>query len=154
MSARPGDNTSNSFTLPSHVDRNITTEDSAEEIVEYFAKISQEFTPIEEDTLPESLIEKLEDIHCEHPEIVEHDIFENMKKNKEDRLYPWGYTKGGPQRVPPRAGNAYHSHPKGSSGQPHLAIHVEERVPPTNPEDSQSSVRRRPEGNRTNFLDQ
>ena len=50
MSARPGDNTSNSFTLPSHIDRNLTTEDSAEEIVEYFAKISQEFTPIEEDT--------------------------------------------------------------------------------------------------------
>ena len=93
MSARPGDNTSNSFTLPSHVDRNLTTEDSAEEIVEYFAKISQEFTAIEEDTLPQSLIEKLEDIHCEHPEIVEHDIFENMKKAKKTDSIPGDIPK-------------------------------------------------------------
>ena len=86
ISARPGDNTSNTFTLPNHVDRNLTSKESAEEIVAYFAKISQEFTPIEEEVVPETLIEKLETGPCEHPDVMEHDIFENMKKQRRPTL--------------------------------------------------------------------
>ena len=52
LSARPGEDTSPAFSLPSHIDRNLTAKESAEEIVSFFAKISQEFTPIEDDILP------------------------------------------------------------------------------------------------------
>ena len=84
MRDRPGDNTSNTFTLPSHVDRNLTTEESAEEIVAYFAKISQEFTPIEQDTSPRwmDVQTKLKAAPCSHPPIEEHIVYQNMKEAK------------------------------------------------------------------------
>ena len=49
LSARPGENLSSTFSLPTHVDANFTPQQSAEAIVKYFAKISQEYVPIEED---------------------------------------------------------------------------------------------------------
>ena len=90
MRDRPGDNTSNTFTLASHVDRNLTAEESAEEILAYFVRISQEFTPIEENILQELVIEKLENGPFDHLEIVEHGICENMKKARKTDSVP-GY---------------------------------------------------------------
>ena len=52
LSARPGEDTTSSFTLPSHIDANFTPKESAEAIAKYFASISQEYTPIENDTSP------------------------------------------------------------------------------------------------------
>ena len=49
LSARPGEDTSPSFSLPNHIDANFTPEESAEAIAEYFSKICQEYTPIEVD---------------------------------------------------------------------------------------------------------
>ena len=49
LGARPGEDTSPTFALPSHVDSNFTPLQSAEAIAEYFSKISQEYCPIEED---------------------------------------------------------------------------------------------------------
>ena len=50
LSARPGEGTSSTFTLPSHIKDNLTPDESAEAFVTCFSKISKEYTPIEEDT--------------------------------------------------------------------------------------------------------
>ena len=41
MSARPGEDMSPTFSLPQHVDDNLTASQSAEKLVEYFSKISK-----------------------------------------------------------------------------------------------------------------
>ena len=88
LAARPGDDSSSTFSLPDHVNRNLTAKESAEEIALYFSKISQEFKPIEEDSLPNDLEEKLETEECEHPHISEHHVYENMKKAKKTNSVP------------------------------------------------------------------
>ena len=50
LSARPGEDISATFSLPNHIDANFTPIQSAEAIADYFSKISQEYTPIEDDT--------------------------------------------------------------------------------------------------------
>ena len=54
---------------------------SAEAFATYFSKISQEFTPIEEDISASWLDvqKKLNQASCDHPPITEHKVFENMK---------------------------------------------------------------------------
>ena len=48
MGAQPGDCVdSNTFTLPNHVNENLSEEQSAERIADYFATISQEFPPLD-----------------------------------------------------------------------------------------------------------
>ena len=48
LATRPGEDVSNTFTLPSHVDMNYTQMQSAEKIVNLLSQISQEFTHLEE----------------------------------------------------------------------------------------------------------
>ena len=74
MSARPGEDLSSTFSLPTHVDANFTPQQSAEAIVKYFAKISQEYVPIEEDVSSSWMDaqNKLNQGPCEHPYIQEH----------------------------------------------------------------------------------
>ena len=74
--------------LPDHADRNLTAKESAEEIVAYFSKISQEFTAIEEDILPELLTIKLANEVCKHPTIREEGVFEKMKRAKKTDSVP------------------------------------------------------------------
>ena len=93
LSARPGEDTSSTFTLPSHVDRNLTAKESAEAIASFFSKISQEFTPIEEDDLPPEVQSKLEKDICEHPAIREHEVFEKMKAAKKTDSVPGDIPK-------------------------------------------------------------
>ena len=70
---------SSTFSLPSHVDENLTASQSAERLVEYFSKISKEFTPIEDDTLPERVELRLACDPCKYPELAEHTVYENMR---------------------------------------------------------------------------
>ena len=78
ISTRPGDDDSASFTLPEHLDENLTPSQSAERIVSYFAKISQEYKPIEEDTLSPQLQLRLDNEVCCHPAVREEEIYKNM----------------------------------------------------------------------------
>ena len=48
-----------SFTLLNHADLNLTTEESVEHIANYFAKISQEYPPLDRDLLPERVKVKI-----------------------------------------------------------------------------------------------
>ena len=90
MSSRPGEDTSSSFSLQSHVDENLTPLQSAEKIVQYFAQISQEYTPIEED-ISSSWMDvqtKLAVAPCIHPPIEEHIVYQNMLKAKKTDSVP------------------------------------------------------------------
>ena len=90
ISARPGEEASNTFTLPSHIDANQTPQESAEAIVIFFSKISQEHTPIEDDVSAKRMEAKarLEASPCEHPDIQEQIIYENMKMSKKTGSVP------------------------------------------------------------------
>ena len=90
LSARPGEDQSSSFSLPAHIDANYTPQQSAEAIVKYFAKISQEYIPIEEDTSARWMDtqRKLNSGPCEHPDIQEYLVYENMKTAKKTDSVP------------------------------------------------------------------
>ena len=45
LGVRPGDTSSNTFTLPSHVDNNLTASQSAEIIADHFATNSKDYEP-------------------------------------------------------------------------------------------------------------
>ena len=90
LSARPGEDQSSIVSLPSHINANFTSKQSAEAIVKYLSKISQEYVPIEED-ISASWMEaqsKLNQGPCEHPFIQEHSIYNNMKAAKKTDSVP------------------------------------------------------------------
>ena len=90
VSSRPGKSISSTFSLPGHVKANLTAQQSAEEIVKYFARISQEYTPIDEDTsAPWMEVQtRLNQSPCEHPVIEEYQIYQNMKEAKKTDSVP------------------------------------------------------------------
>ena len=90
LNARPGEDQSPTFSLPSHMDANLFPIDSAEAIADFFSKIKQEYTPIEEDisTPWMDVQRKMDQSRCHHPVIMEHDIFENMKAAKKTDSVP------------------------------------------------------------------
>ena len=88
LAARPEDETSSTFILPDHINRNLSAKESADEIATFFSKISQEFTPIEDYILPTNISEKLSTEACEHPYISEHKTYENMKESKKTDSVP------------------------------------------------------------------
>ena len=88
ISTRPGEDTSPSFTLPGHLDDNLTPEQSAERIVAFFSKISQELKPVEEDILAADLQHRLDHKVCCHPEIREENIYQSMLKSKKTESVP------------------------------------------------------------------
>ena len=71
ISARPWEDDCATFTLPEHLDENLTPEQSAERIARYLSKISQEYKPIEEDTLSPQLQSRLDNEVCHHPAVRE-----------------------------------------------------------------------------------
>ena len=75
MGAQPGEcEEQSSFTLPSHSD--LTPLESAEKIAEHFSKISREFPPLNMETLPERVVQKLDNPEAESkiPIIQEHEV--------------------------------------------------------------------------------
>ena len=84
LSSRPGEDSCSTFTLPGHLEENLTAQQSAEKIVKYFALISQEYTPIEEDNSARwmEVQTQLDQSPCSHPEIEEYQIYKNMKEAK------------------------------------------------------------------------
>ena len=69
LSSRPGEDTGSSFSLPAHRDANFTALQSAEAIAEHFSKISQEYTPIEDDISASwmEVKDRLSKAKCIHP---------------------------------------------------------------------------------------
>ena len=88
MSAQPGDlSDEGNFTLISHMEANLTTEQSIEKIAQHFSNISQEFPPLTLQSLPDDVISKihqpveLQDL----PVISDHTVYEKIKRSKKPR---------------------------------------------------------------------
>ena len=71
-------------TLPSHVDENLSTSQSAERLAEYFSAISQEFEPICADKCPPWIKAKLELGRTDKnkPVLEEWQVYEKLRKSK------------------------------------------------------------------------
>ena len=93
ISSRPGDGNSDSFVLPNHIDSNLTPEQAAEEICSFFSSISQEFKPLDIDTLPERVWRKLNCECCPHPEVHDHEIYKDMLQAKKTDSVPGDIPK-------------------------------------------------------------
>ena len=90
ISARPGDDSSSTFSVQSHVDAGLSARQSAEKFVTFFSQISQEYTPIQEDVSSPWLEvdRKLSLEPCCHPSVEEYGVYENMKKAKKTESVP------------------------------------------------------------------
>ena len=86
--ARPGDSPRNTFDLPEHVERGLSELESAEEIANFFSKISQEYDPLCLDTLPERVQSKLAVDPCDHPTYLEHEIYLELLGTKKTCSVP------------------------------------------------------------------
>ena len=83
LGVRPGDNTDNTFTLPSHVDGNLSAQQSAEIIADHFSSISQDYEPIEVDNFPPRIREVLKypDLSMT-PVLEEYQVYKRISKAK------------------------------------------------------------------------
>ena len=86
--ARPGDSPSKSFDLPDHVERGLSELESAEEIADFFSKISQEYDPLCFQTLPENVKLKLMTDPGDHPTFLEHEIYNELLGSKKTCSVP------------------------------------------------------------------
>ena len=85
MGAQPGDCTdSSTFTLPAHESENLSDEQSAERIGQYFAQISQEFPPLDVKLLPPRVQCKLEN-ESAPPTIDNYDVYKKIRSAKKPR---------------------------------------------------------------------
>ena len=92
MGAQPGDcEDGGSFTLSDHMEMNLTVKESVEKIAQHFAAISQEYPPLNPESLPLRVKNKLETQTDESrlPKISDHEVHEKMKKtNKPKSVIP------------------------------------------------------------------
>ena len=85
MGAQPGDCIdSNTFNLPTHEMEGLTDEQSAERIASHFAAISQEFPPLDIDSLPVRVQQQL-NTDIVPPQISDHDVYRKMLSAKKPK---------------------------------------------------------------------
>ena len=88
LTARPGETPTSTFSLPKHVEENLTALESSNAICEYFSKISQEYTPLNVESLPDHVQHKLVNDECNHPHLADHIVFEGLMKGKKTCSVP------------------------------------------------------------------
>ena len=83
IGVRPGDKTSNTFYLPSHIDKNLSASQSAEIIADHFAAISQDYEPINLQNFPPNMKAAfLQPDLSVTPRLEEFQVFEKICKAK------------------------------------------------------------------------
>ena len=76
LGAQPGDlQEEGSFTLQSHSDENLSLEEATERIAQHFARISQDFPPLNPDLLPDSVKTKLANMNVDEIPILTAQIY-------------------------------------------------------------------------------
>ena len=79
MGAMPGDcSGNNNFTLPGHEEEGLSAEQSAERIAQHFAQISQQFPPLNINTLPDRVRNKLSN-RTSPPQIEDYEVYNKIK---------------------------------------------------------------------------
>ena len=88
MGAQPGDgNNEGSFNLLNHMENNMTAEECTEQIAQHFADISQEYPPLDIESLPQDVKDKLEMhiLSADLPKITPVDVYNKMRKSKKPK---------------------------------------------------------------------
>ena len=87
LAAQPGDCTDEgTFTLVSHQDQNLSSEEAMKKIIQHFSSISQEFDPLSTDLLSDDVRAKLAQIsETEIPELAEHEVWQKNKNSKKSK---------------------------------------------------------------------
>ena len=93
ITAKPGDNPQTTFTLPKHVEDGLSALESSNKICEYFSAISQEYSPLDPETLPTRVQSKLQNDSCIHPQLEDYIVFEGLKKGKKTSSVPGDIPK-------------------------------------------------------------
>ena len=88
IAARPGDQLIPSFSLPKHVEDNLSALESSNRICEFFSSISQEYSPLDTAALPHHVQDKLENDPCCHPHLSDHLVHEGLRKGKKTCSVP------------------------------------------------------------------
>ena len=88
LACRPGDLAQSSFTLPQHVEDGLSAIESSNKICEYFSSISQEYSPLDIETLPDRVQSKLASDPCDHPILADHTVYEGLRKGKKTCSVP------------------------------------------------------------------
>ena len=78
MKLGSGKNDDTNFEIPSHVEQNLSAEESAEVIADYFSSISQEFDPIDSSRFTPDLKEKLQLANEPTPIIEEYQVYRKI----------------------------------------------------------------------------
>ena len=83
LGARPGEQVPRTFTLPSHADRNLSAQESAEILADHFAIISQEYDPVNIERFPPRLKVKLLNPDLQNiPKLEEYEVFRRLRRSK------------------------------------------------------------------------
>ena len=84
LGVRKGDSKDDLFTLSKYSEQNLTEEEIAEQIADYFSAISQEFEPLILDKLPPNVRQCIGDAKNESniPKLEAYEVFNKMKKAK------------------------------------------------------------------------
>ena len=88
IAARPGDNPNQTFSLPKHVEENLSALQSSNRICKFFSSISQEYTPLDPVALPDRVRDKLTHAPCSHPNLEDHIVYAALKKGKKTCSVP------------------------------------------------------------------
>ena len=99
MAAQPGDGSSESnFTLLSHLSENLSCQESVERIAQHFSQISQQFPPLNIDTLPVKVRANISApiIPDQLPVIPDHLVYQKIKSSKKPRS---GVPRDLPRRI-------------------------------------------------------
>ena len=82
LGAQPGDCTdSSTFTLPEHLNENLSPQQSADRIAQHFAAISSEYPPLDLDSLPKR-VKVILSTKSTPPYISEYDCYQKIMKAK------------------------------------------------------------------------
>ena len=82
MGAQPGDSTDeHTFSLPVHLDLNLTDQECADRIAAHFAAISNQYPPLNRDTLADRVKERLQD-GSRPPIITDYECYQKLKAAK------------------------------------------------------------------------
>ena len=84
VGARLGEDTTSTFTLPSHLEQNLDPAAAAEQMAKHFSKISQEYPPLNHESLPERVKEKIfhPNVFKNVPIIEEYEVYQKLSKKK------------------------------------------------------------------------
>ena len=84
LGVRKGDTKDELFVLPNHSEQNLTEEEVAERIADYFSSISQEFEPLDIDKLPSKIRKSIDDGKSDPdiPKLEAYEVYRKIQKAK------------------------------------------------------------------------